>query len=205
MYYSLVSEAVVPARSSGWQVFHIDSIASWRPGNNRLELQIYVMDQDDRTLKCPDFSSLFVLPYTQSYGSGELINGGLDDDYLRSFFPVVTTFVTAIPLHIPLPMYKRSTETKGIHKPNELENICEPQDHHVSLAEFFPGLDIVSPKVANIKRCNIDCASDSESQETDTQCIPTNYNDLDVLVRKKDSEHIIQTLPDMIVQECHCA
>ena len=100
-FFDLVDYKFIPATSSEWQVFNIDTAApNWEVGENEFVLKLYVekkVDSDSipTAITCTEMSSLFILGmqpigHESNIGSGDLNpdTSNRDDVYV----PLVTVF-----------------------------------------------------------------------------------------------------------------
>ena len=219
VFNQLVSNVTIPATSTGWQVFHIDSaVTSLQAGHKELLLRILVSPNKNQYLSCSEISSLFVLndaalrvnnaQLGSDQGSGieqQPTEGtGIPDRQI--YFPVITLFVTGSTLLQP--RFKRSTADIQVDRPDSQQGTCEIQDHRVNLDGTISGATVIQPNSVNVRRCSGQCRAHADKRSFPTlsrvtQCEPTSYTSLDVLVQK-EGVLVIDTLADIIVDNCSC-
>ena len=125
----------------------------------------------------------------------------------QNFIPVFTVFIGPTVPGWPF-RGKRSTDAVKVdhnRKMDSLNRTCEIQDYRVEL----DGATVIEPKSVNIKKCSGQCRADAEKKDLPpssrpTQCNPTSYSNLDVLLQEGDAL-IIHTVANAIINECSCA
>ena len=127
----------------------------------------------------------------------------------QNYIPVFTVFIgPTVPGWPFRSQGKRSTDAVKVdhnRKMDSLNRACEVQDYRVEL----DGATVIEPKSVNIKKCSGQCITDAEKKELPpssrpTQCSPTSYSNLDVLLQEGDAL-TIHTVADAIINKCSCA
>ena len=127
----------------------------------------------------------------------------------QNYIPVFTVFIgPTVPGWPFLSQGKRSTDAVKVdhsRKMDSLNRTCEIQDYRVEL----DSATVIEPKLVNIKKCSGQCITDAEKKDLPpssrpTQCSPTSYSNLDVLLQEGDAL-TIHTVADAIINKCSCA
>ena len=126
----------------------------------------------------------------------------------QNYIPVFTVFIgPTVPGWPFLSQGKRSTDAVKVdhsRKMDSLNRTCEIQDYRVEL----DSATVIEPKLVNIKKCSGQCITDAEKKDLPpssrpTQCSPTSYSNLDVLLQEGDAL-AIHTVADAIINKCSC-
>ena len=126
----------------------------------------------------------------------------------QNYIPVFTVFIgPTVPGWPFLSQGKRSTDAVRVDHSREMDSLnrtCEIQDYRVEL----DSATVIEPKLVNIKKCSGQCATDAEKKDLPpssrpTQCSPTSYSNLDVLLQEGDAL-TIHTVADAIINKCSC-
>ena len=126
----------------------------------------------------------------------------------QNYIPVFTVFIgPTVPGWPFLSQGKRSTDAVRVDHSREMDSLnrtCEIQDYGVEL----DSATVIEPKLVNIKKCSGQCATDAEKKDLPpssrpTQCSPTSYSNLDVLLQEGDAL-TIHTVADAIINKCSC-
>ena len=144
-------------------------------------------------------------------------NGTTEDPSITTIFdrqnyvPVFTVFIR--PTSWPFRSQgKRATDAVKMDQSLKMDSpnkTCKIQDYREEVDRIIPGATVIEPKSVNIKKCSGQCRKDENNNNLPpssrlTQCNPTSYSNLDVLVKEGDAL-TIHTLADAIINECSCA
>jgi len=144
-------------------------------------------------------------------------NGTTEDPSITTIFdrqnyvPVFTVFIR--PTSWPFRSQgKRATDAVKMDQSLKMDSpnkTCKIQDYRVGVDQIIPGATVIEPKSVNIKKCSGQCRKDENNNNLPpssrlTQCNPTSYSNLDVLLQEGDAL-TIHTLADAIINECSCA
>ncbi len=228
VYSEYVLDAFIDGTTSGWITFHIDSIARWPVGTNEFGVRLLVTriaGADSSLLTCNNVSSVFILPPSTD-GSGVPNDIQVYPDL--NYVPVVTAFVQRETPIFPIPgtdppfRLGRSAESPLKRPALQMRQLqgnptsrCQLEDLIVDLPELFQGSIKVLPRRANIRQCVTDgrgreATREREREEKDAdepgwedpQCLATKSSSLDVLVQTTGAEHVMESIPGIVIEEC---
>lgn len=201
----LVSHRIIPANTSGWQVFHLES-QTGPVVEEQVCINFYVrVENETRLFNREKLMEIFVLDPDENLNTP-----------FSARFIMKNQSITFPPF-----FKKRSTvapEFSGCSSVTE----CVLQDHVVSPYDYL-SVDVILPPEANLGMCV--CAQKSHQHQQEgkdngsgesrlgselgngvenvdlRQCVPTRFDDLYILVQLNALVAMI-SLPDLVIREC---